>query len=38
MGSLCLRTAVSSVEIGEGAFKRERSRGGIEGLMNREKV
>ena len=37
-GSLCLRTAVFSVEIGEGAFKCERSRGGIEGLMNREKV
>lgn len=37
-GTLCLRTAIFSVEIGERAFRHERSRGRIEGLMNREKV
>lgn len=37
-GSLCLRTAIFSVERGESAFRHERSRGRIEGLMNREKA
>lgn len=37
-GSLCLRTAIFSVERGESTFRHERSRGRIEGLMNREKV
>ena len=32
-GTLCLRTAIFSVEIGERAFRHERSRGRIEGLI-----